>query len=71
MSASGHSRRFDHLIATSALSRTTDISDRPDMSEECDFRTISEVPQSEPRASGRADVSFTGQSIGGCNGDTH
>jgi hypothetical protein len=27
-------------------------------------------PQSEPRASGRAGVSFTGQSIGGRNGDT-
>ena len=40
------------------------------MSEECDFRTISEVPQSEPRASGRAGVSFTGKSIGGRDSDT-
>jgi hypothetical protein len=37
---------------------------------ECDFRTISDVLQSEPRASGRAGVSFTGQSIGGRNSDT-
>jgi hypothetical protein len=57
---------YGHIRST----RTTDISDRPGMSEECDFRTISEVPQSEPRASGRAGVSFTGQSIGGRNSDT-
>src|ERR1700722_14260735 len=35
--ASTHSRRFDYLTATSARPLTTDISDRPDMSEECDF----------------------------------
>jgi hypothetical protein len=40
------------------------------MSEECDFRTISEVAQSEPRASGSDGVSFTGQSIGGRDSDT-
>jgi hypothetical protein len=70
MSAWGHSRRFDYLTAPSARPRTTDISDRAGMLEERDFRTISEVPQSEPRASGRAGVSFTGQSIGGRNSDT-
>lgn len=31
--ATRHSRRFDYLTATSALPRTTDISDRPGMSE--------------------------------------
>jgi hypothetical protein len=40
-----HSRRFDYLTATSARPRTTDISDWPGMSEECDFRTISDLPQ--------------------------
>ena len=44
-SVQGHSRRFDYLTATSALPRTTDISDRAGMSEECDFRTISEFPK--------------------------
>jgi len=34
------------------------------------FPSISEVPQSEPRASGRAGVSLTVQSIGGRDSDT-
>ena len=66
----GHSRRFDYQTATSALPRTTDISDRPGMSEKCDFRTASDVPKVNLAHPARLAYRLSGQSIGGRNSDT-
>ena|ERR1700730_5683568 len=40
-----HSRPLDYLTARSAVPRTADIGDRPGMSEQCGFRTISDMPK--------------------------
>jgi hypothetical protein len=62
MSELGHSRRFDYQTATSALPRTTDISDRPGMSEKCDFRTASDVPKVNLAHPARLAYRLSGQS---------
>jgi hypothetical protein len=62
---------FDYQTATSALPRTTDISDRPGMSEKCDFRTASDVPKVNLAHPARLAYRLSGQSIGGRNSDTY
>jgi hypothetical protein len=69
-SPSGHSRRFDYLTATCALPRITDISDRPGMSEECDFRAISKVPKVNLAHSAGLAYRLPDNQYGGRNRDT-